>query len=764
MDAVTTPNLIEQYPLLLTKLSIPRLETELLARPHLVERLDQAAGRPIVVVTAPAGWGKTTLAAAWALQGTSPQPGRAEVDAFIAGLGATNCYIVDYLSEEVLARQETEIQEFLLKTSILERLCAPLCVAILENGERRTENRQSENRDSGTENRRSPADDGSPISDLGSRPSVLGSRAILDYLERANLFLVSLDDKRTWYRYHHLFRDFLLNQLTRTRPGLVANLHRRTAQWFAGKGLHHDAVPHAMAAKDYELAGRIIMQYGNDLWRREEYFTLRSWLEALPLELRERHPDLCLFHAWALFRTLGMDEIQPPLRCAEALLNDGVPPLGNFSAGLLRGMLATVQTAISALRQDLDATSEFARSALAQLPPDQQDWRYAALVGAGLAHHNHNNTHAAVLAFEEAFKAAVALKRGAGSFYGRAFASSWLARLYMVQGHLQRAKEIYQVALGLATGQSGKPLPAAAWALTGLGELYFQWNDLELSEGYLKDSLALSTQITPSTAPPYIPLARLAYTRGDVRSAKAYLAEAVRLAERTGVPSFSEQVRLYRAWLALQQGDLAALDRWIEERGLDLVRPTPPREAEYVIAARTLAAHGDYPGVLALIEKLLPVAEAGGRTGVVIELLLLRSLVLQAQGKLDAALAALQRAVDLTSRERYVRLFLDEGESMLLLLRQLAARLGMSEHTSRLLGAFTRAGASPIALNHREVEILRLLAAGLSNAEIAGTLFITVGTVKCHTNHLYSKLGVKNRGQAVARAREFQLISDPTNP
>jgi LuxR family transcriptional regulator, maltose regulon positive regulatory protein len=901
MDADTLSYWVERYPLLITKLYIPRLDTKLLARPHLLELLDRAVNRPLVLITAPAGWGKTTLIANWArqaghavgwisldegdndlarfwlhliaslqqirkgvgetalswfympvappvearlamlindlalagetfvlviddihcilspvaqdsltyfiehlppnvhliltsrtnpllplarwraghrlveldshdlrfspgecmeflhkamgldltpeqiaglvdrtegwiagiqlvalaLQGTPSPQDRVAVDDFIAGLGATSRYIFDYLSEEVLARQEPEIQEFLLKTSVLERLSGDLCKAV------------------------------SGIDD---------SQRILEMLAQIKLFIVSLDPERRWFRYHHLFRDFLFSQLALTQPDAVTDLHRKAAKWYAANDLPYDALPHAMLVKDYNLAGRIIMQYGNDLWRREEFTTLRTWLGALPLELRERHPDLCLFHAWSLFRTLGLDEMLSMLTRAEALLDQGAPPLGNFSTGELRGILATIQGAISALRQDLDPTVEFVQSALALLPPEQQDWRYAALVGAGLAHHYHNNTYAAVQAFEEAFKAAVALKRGAGNFYGRSLAISWLARLYMVRGYLQRAKEIYQEALVLATGQTGKPLPTAAWALTGLGELYYQWNDLELAEKYFNDSLTLSSQFTPSTAPPYIPMVHLAYARGELRTAEAYLTQAVQLAEKADIPSFYRQVSLCQAWLALQRKDLNALEDWIQQQELDFAQPTAPREAEYVTAARILIIRHDYHRALDLVEKLLAIAEEGGRGWVVIELLILQSLALQGQDRSDSALTVLQRAITLASHEGYVRVFIDEGEPMLWLLRLFVARHGTTDYTARLLNSFTKKPEPPDALNERELDVLRLLATGMSNKQIAEALFITVGTVKWHANHIYTKLGVKNRGQAVAKARELQLISNSTNP
>jgi LuxR family maltose regulon positive regulatory protein len=236
------------------------------------------------------------------------------------------------------------------------------------------------------------------------------------------------------------------------------------------------------------------------------------------------------------------------------------------------------------------------------------------------------------------------------------------------------------------------------------------------------------------------------------------------LAETARLQHYSEQVELCRAWLALQQGQLAALESWIQEHGLDLEQPTPPQEALYVMAARLLVARQDYSGALALIESLLAIADAGGRGGVVIELLILKSLALQAQDKPDSALAALQRALALASQDGYVRIFVDEGEAMLRLLRLFVARFGATDYSARLLSAFTTKEEALEILNERELGILRLLATGMSNKEIGKALFITVGTVKWHTSHIYAKLGVKNRGEAVARARELHLISNSTNP
>jgi LuxR family maltose regulon positive regulatory protein len=308
-------------------------------------------------------------------------------------------------------------------------------------------------------------------------------------------------------------------------------------------------------------------------------------------------------------------------------------------------------------------------------------------------------------------------------------------------------------------GHAGKPLPMASWAYTGLGELSYQANDLAAAEQYLKESLHLSQQVTPATMPPYLSLARVAQACGQGDTAWEHLEHAVRLIKGVEIPQHHVQVAICRAWLHLQQGRTDELARWIAEQHLDVARPGPLREAEYVMAAHILIAQGASSEALPLIDQLLAMAQQGSRNSVVIELFLLQARVFQAQGHLDSALASLHKAINLAEPEGYVRVFVDEGTPLLALLRQYMARFGAASYPTTLLTACTPdAEASPDALSERELEILRLIAAGMSNRQIADVLVLSVGTVKWHANNIFGKLNVKNRVQAIAKARESKLI------
>jgi LuxR family transcriptional regulator, maltose regulon positive regulatory protein len=881
--------LLQRYPLLATKTQVPRQESELVARPRLVEQLNRSAVAPLVIVVAPAGYGKTTLISTWAQQHERPvgwvsldaqdnaiprfwlhviaaiqllQPGLGEgalawffaaeapplearlellindialaandvtlvledyhliqsqsvhdsltffvehlppqmhivltsraypslplqrlrvrrqllelnahdlrfnreesavflrrvmglnltesqiallesrSEGWIAGLqlaalslqgrpqeqiarliehfGGVHHHVVDYLSAEVLAGQEQEIQDFLLKTSVLDRLNGALCDAITGNQ---------------------------------------GGQQVLEMLDQVNLFVVRLDDERQWYRYHHLFSDYLRSRLQQLYPDQVPALHCRAADWYASHRMPYDAVYHALLAADHQRVAQIALDTADDLWRREELTTLRQWLEAIPAALRERHPDLCLLYAWALFFTQSVDAIPPLLEHTEALLKQRAAPLKAFSSEELHGILATIRAAVSiTMERDVAATLAYAEVALAHLSERQAVWRHAVMTGLGLAHQLRGDIQAAVRAFEEA----IALCRQTGHDFGALFAIGQLAALQTAQGRLRLAAATYRQALDLMTGHGGKPLPMASWAYTGLGELRYQANDLAAAEHYVKESLQLSQQVTPATMPPYLSLARIAQARGQGDSAWEHLEHAARLIKGVDIPQHHVHLAICRAWLHFQQGRVEALAGWIAEQQLDVARPDPLREAEYVMAARILIAQRAFGDALPLIEQLLAMAQQGSRNSVVIELSVLQAQAFQAQGHLDSALASLHRAIHLAEPEGYMRVFVDEGAPILMLLRQYMARFGTASYPATLLAASTPdADVSPGALSEREREILRLIAAGMSNREIADTLVLSVGTVKWHANNIFSKLNVKSRVQAIAKARASKLI------
>jgi LuxR family maltose regulon positive regulatory protein len=660
------------------------------------------------------GWVAGLQLAALALQSRDP----AQMDALISGFGGAHRHVVDYLSQEVLCGQEQEIQDFLLKSSILERMCGTLCAAVT----------------------------GEPA-----------SQQVLEMLDQVNLFVVQLDDERQWYRYHHLFGDFLRSRFHHLYPKQVPELHRRAADWYVAQRMPYDAVSHALLAQAYPRVAQIALDHAADLWRREELTTLRQWLEAIPASLREGYPDLCLFYALALYYTRSLDAIPPVLARTETLLNQGVAPFKAFSEQELQGIQATIRTALSiTMNCDAAAALDNARTALERLPENHELWRHVVITHVGLAHQLRGDTQGAVSAFEEAIR----LGQKAEQHFCTLYVIAQLAGLQISLGRLHEAVETYHKAIALLTGEGSKSLPMASWAFTGLAELSYQTNDLAAAEQYAYDSLRLSQQITPGTMPPYLLMARIAQARGQPDEAWAYVEDADRLLKGLKLPQLHSQVEVCRAWLNLQQGRSAAVADWIAEQQLDVAQPDPLREVESVMAARILLAQKAAGDALPLIDKLLALAQQGSRTGLVIELFLLQARAFQAQERLDLALAALHTALGLAEPEGYVRLFLDEGAPMRTLLQQHTARFGVASYTARLLAAFApEAEVSPDALSQRELEILRLIDAGMSNGDVADTLVLSVGTVKWHVNNIFSKLHVKSRVQAIATARERKLIA-----
>lgn len=654
--------------------------------------------------------------------------GRENASVFIEAFAGGNRYVFDYLADEVLACQPERVRDFLLRTSIVERLMGPLCEAL-----------------TGSAN----------------------GRAMLENLERANLFLIPLDEEGRCYRYHHLFATFLRDRLVRTHPDAVPELHRRASFWYEKNGYSYEAVDHALAARNHERVADLIEETGGAWWTRGEHSTLLRWLEPLPDELMRARPRLCVIHAWAFTHAGRLNEAESRLAEAERL-----PAAGNEAHRAMGGEIFAVRARIASMREDATRAIEFSRRALDLLPEDDLYLRGELALNLGYAYW----TTGDIAEASEAFAEAASSSRTAGNLRAAVFALWYQAMLEMIGGRLRSADELLQRARRLAGDHDGQPLSAVGIVHVGMAELLYERGDLDGAERHLKEGIELGKRGSEVKVLVlgYVNLARVLMARGDAEHSLIKIQEAWRLAQWTSAGAWPP-VDAWRARLLLAQGDVVSAARWSREYGKSEDYLSYPRILERITMARILLAQNKVGEALDSLEELLEAAESKERMGHVIEVLMLQALAYEAQGATARALAALERSLALAEPEGYVRTFVDEGAPMAALLPKLLEerRDGASPwYVDRLLtqilaDAAASEGRSPRRtdgssllepLSERELEVLQLIADGLSNREIAQRLFVSVGTVKAHVNHVYGKLLVRSRTQAVARARELQLI------
>ncbi len=700
------------------------------------------------------GWIAGLQLAALSMQGLDDQ-GRRN---FVSDFAGSSRYIVDYLVDEVLARRPDGTKDFLLQTSILDRMSGPLCDAVLGIG---------------VEEGRSPTP--------GPR-----SQSILEQLEQANLFLIPLDDKRRWYRYHHLFGDLLRFRLKQTYPDRLPTLHRRASQWYETREHWDEAIQHALVGGDVEEAVRLVEENAMGTFIRSELARLMRWVDALPNDLVRTRPWICVYHAWAL-RLTGAQfaDVESRLQDADQALESqaGGPALAREEVQHIKGHIAAIRAYQALYSEKLDQVRELGSQALDYLPKDDY-MRSSVALALGWAERFNGDLRAAEQAFVEARD--VSLRYG-NSFLGVS-AICRLAYTQMLAGQLQQAAYTCQEALQMATGEDGRRLPVAGYALVYLGGIYREWNRLEAAASYLVEGIDLCSQVgyIMDQIVGQVTLARVKMAQGDWDAARSACVNAEGLSQKMKGYMYARrwaedcQVRL---WLAQGDGNpdyLVKASRWAQQSGLRIDDELNfLHELAHIILARVLVAQGraDPDGqYLAdahyLLARLLETAESAGWMGKVMEILVLQALAYQAQGKSDNALETLNRALSLAEPEGYIRVFLDEGQPMAQLLYEATARGIAPEYSGRLLIQFpTEEQTIPLMPPHshthtlvepltkREQEVMQLIASGASNAEIAQELYIAVGTVKNHVKNIYSKLDVHSRAQAIARARDLGLIN-----
>jgi len=704
------------------------------------------------------GWITGLQLAAISMQGREDSAG------FVQAFTGSNRFILDYLVEEVLERQPPAIQEFLLKTSILDRLIGPLCDAVLGISE--------------SANQRISESTSQRAGDLPiCRFADLSGKEILDYLERNNLFVVPLDDERRWYRYHRLFADLLRKRLYQAasravEPDLVPTLHRRASAWYEQHGLMAAAIDHALAAGDAERAAHLIEQLAEILWGEGAHITLLRWLEALPDGLVCARPRLCIYHALMLSMAGRLDAAELRLQAAERV--SGATTGG--AEGEQGGMVAATRALIAYFQGDAPAIVQFSRQALEALPEGNSTWRSSAAIALGDAHRWSGDMMAADRAYEEALK----VGRATGNVFLMLVAGIKRAFVQSHQGRMQRAVEICQQQLQLLDESGMSQTPMVAGVFTTLGTILCERNDLDEALHYVQRACELSEQgnSVGMLGLSHLVLLKILLSRREPVGVEETLQKLEKLARESEVPIWiASGVAALKVQLWVAEGKLEPAARLLQERGLDPSTVSArgkgvaddlvyPREIEYLALARLLIAQGKPGEAAALLERLLQAAEAGGRVGWTIATLVLRALALQARGDVDQAMTPLARALALAEPEGYVRVFVDEGPAMAELLRDAASRGIAPGYASRLLAAFdvseyaTHTSAQPLIepLSERELEVLRFLTTHLSSTEIAKELVIAPSTVRSHVKSIYGKLNVHGRKNAVQRAGELGLL------
>jgi LuxR family transcriptional regulator, maltose regulon positive regulatory protein len=689
------------------------------------------------------GWAVGVHLAALSLQGHA-DPAR-----FVATFAGSHRYVLDYLTEEVLDRQPEQVIRFLLETSVLDRLSGPLCDAVTG----RTD-----------------------------------SQILLEEIERANLFLIPLDEVRGWWRYHHLFADLLRARLAHERPERVPELHRAAAAWHEEHGFADDAVRHAVAAGEAAWAARLVELHVEALLRRSEGATLNRWLAALPAESVRARARLCVAQAVRAIVGGRLEAVEPLLADAErAFAITGDEP-HEPSVGRARSVLANVPAGIAFLRADLARhrgdparAVAFDQQALTHL--SEGDWLLRSQVSWNLGAADWLRGRLARA--EHALAEVAADRRAAGEGYLAMRVAYDLGQVQRAQGRLGAALAGYQQWLE-GSAEVDRQLAHVGMAQVGLAEVLYERDELEAAYEHATRGVALCRRLafTQPLATGLGLLARIRQAQGDAAGALEAIGQAERIQLSPQVVALLNPVPVWQARLLLARGEVAEAARWAEDRGVEADdQPSYPREGEYLVLARVLLVQRQPDRALRLLGWLRTQAAAQQRTGSLIEVGVLEALARATRGDQTGALTALAEALALAAPEGYVRVFVDEGTPMARLLGGLAAaqrggqialpaavpphyldRLGRAFQPGRprLAPRTTRDSAAvtgPVEpLSGRELQVLGLLAAGRSNQQIADELVVVLDTVKKHVGHILDKLGAANRTQAVARARALGLL------
>jgi LuxR family maltose regulon positive regulatory protein len=657
--------------------------------------------------------------------------GRKDITSSIKAFSGANRFILEFLVEEVLDRQSPRVRRFLLETSVVERLSGPLCNAMTGN------------------------DDG---------------QSMLEQLESANLFLTPLDDERRWYRYHQLFADVLRSRLTASEPEHVGVLHRRASEWLEREGLIDGAIEHSLLGGDGDRAVLLLEEEAPRMLAQGQAARLLRYTGRISEPLLLGSPWLCVSFAWAALMANNQELLLPMLSRTVTALSD-VPekmtPCSRSNVQRIKGHLLSIQSFVARAQGDIPRATGLSEEANRELPGDVPGDRVAHAVNSlnlAACYQESGDIAMAVSFLEELATAG----RAGGFSYAALAARASLAEIEMQLSRLDRAAAICEEAIeqGRRWGGAG-PMPGTALSFIVRGRIQYERNDLEGAAASLHEGIELG-EMSENREPVlkgYLSMAELAQAKGDQDAAVEWLDRAGNLGPWVSLPPELGQLPARKCKVALHRGDRVAATNWAREQEMSLPMSRQPRydqELAWLTLVRVRIATGSCRELPVYLDAFIRNAERQGRTGAVIEGLILKALCADRSGASAEAARSFERAVSLAEPAGYVRIFVDEGSSLTGLLRRLCTEGTHRDYATRLLDAMSPEGGSRPgvveSLSERECEVLRLIAAGKSNREIACDLFLATGTVKKHANNIFGKLGVGSRTQAVARARELGIL------
>lgn len=709
------------------------------------------------------GWVAGLQLAALSMQGEG------DLTEIIQSFTGSHRFVFDYLAQEVLNKQPEPIREFLLRTSLFERFCASMCDEILG---------------------------GSPQST---------SQDILDYLEGSNLFIIPLDHQRQWYRYHHLFGDFLRTRLEQEHPSeQIADIHRKASLWYEKHNLPSESLNHAFAARDYERALLLLGKVSTEFFARGQLREIIPWLNLLPRDLLRKYPPVNMLNAWILLSTGQLDQVEACLNdieedlgySAEEEKDTQAVPVGVRS---LLGELLCVRANLAFHRMEPQRVIVLSQKAMAYMDADRADgyletdrsMRSVVAFNLSLAYEFSGETAKAIDAFELSLAFCIEEKNR----YIKSNSISHLGGLQVLRGRLHQAVQLYQQETNEYERGTLIPSPLTGLAYTGLANIHYEWDSLELAEeNYQRGSeLGKLWGNWETLLPSHLGMARVKAAQGDQKGAFRCLEELSGMAPHYQAAWSLPILSAYRALLQARGGQIEAATEWACSSDLLSSSDIPyTRQTEAIILAQVLTSAGKFEEAIRLSTQLIEKAEANERWGHVIEILITQSIALYSAGDIDKSMQALERALSLAEPEGFRRIFLDGGVSTKNLLdhyrtrkdsRARSAKPGKAtpnlKYVDQLLsgfpttepiktrtssrispaGSYSTAGEQIVEpLSEREKEVLSLVAKGMTNQEIANSLYLSLNTVKTHVKNILASLGVRNRAEAIMRARELKIL------